>query len=248
METGCRLLLPPAPQGHFINQTLELMGVPESSVVRLDDAVTACERLYMLSSIEFTLMPAYSVRTLRRLKLRIGGLPQTAHQPPPCSCPAGTRPPVASSTRTRCWKRWCRSMWKWFRRGLMTLEDQVRIFHSADLVVGPHGAGVMNVGFCEPGAALLELFSEYTVQGLFWQVASHAGLRYAFQAGTSFDQDWGLWSEADNWDAPYVLDPRCGCCGRATRHDTLVAADHLPSPIVALKPTTQTSPRACAAA
>jgi hypothetical protein len=37
------------------------------------------------------------------------------------------------------------------------LSAQIQTFHSASVVVGPHGAGLANVLFCQPGTAVIEL-------------------------------------------------------------------------------------------
>ncbi len=41
--------------------------------------------------------------------------------------------------------------------GKLPVPEQVMAFHRAKLIVGPHGAGLTNLLFCEPGAAVLEL-------------------------------------------------------------------------------------------
>lgn len=41
--------------------------------------------------------------------------------------------------------------------GSLTVHDQVRLFHSAEIVVAPHGAGSANMLFCRPGARVLEI-------------------------------------------------------------------------------------------
>lgn len=41
--------------------------------------------------------------------------------------------------------------------GALSLPEQAMAFHGARLVVGPHGAGLGNILFCQPGAAVLEL-------------------------------------------------------------------------------------------
>jgi len=35
--------------------------------------------------------------------------------------------------------------------GTLPFTEQVRTFRNASLVVGPHGAGLTNIAFCEPG-------------------------------------------------------------------------------------------------
>lgn len=42
----------------------------------------------------------------------------------------------------------------------LPIAEQIGLFRHAKFVVGPHGAGLTNVLFCEPGARLLELYGE----------------------------------------------------------------------------------------
>lgn len=65
----------------------------------------------------------------------------------------------------------------------MPFREQVRRFAGARVVVGPHGAGLTNVLFAPPGAALVELMPADTVNHCFWLMANALGLRYTFVSG-----------------------------------------------------------------
>ena len=43
--------------------------------------------------------------------------------------------------------------------GALSPADQVRVFAEAAYIVGPHGAGLTNLAFASPGAAVIELFA-----------------------------------------------------------------------------------------
>lgn len=59
-----------------------------------------------------------------------------------------------------------------------TFADQVRLFHQAECVISPHGAGLANLVFCRAGTKVVELFgSEFNP--CYWAVAGGAGCRYA---------------------------------------------------------------------
>lgn len=45
--------------------------------------------------------------------------------------------------------------------GSMPLPEQIRRFHAASLVVGPHGAGLGNIVFCRPGSVMYELIPDH---------------------------------------------------------------------------------------
>jgi capsular polysaccharide biosynthesis protein len=90
--------------------------------------------------------------------------------------------------------------------GELTLWAQIALFANAKIVVGQHGAGLINAIFCEPGAVLIELFPEYMLQAHFWTAASLVGVRYGFVSGTSFDADSSIVSVDGNWDSVSVID------------------------------------------
>lgn len=41
----------------------------------------------------------------------------------------------------------------------MSLEKQMEVFYSAEIVIGAHGAGLTNLVFCRPGTRVIELFA-----------------------------------------------------------------------------------------
>ena len=68
--------------------------------------------------------------------------------------------------------------------GALSPADQVRVFAEAEYIVGPHGAGLTNLAFASPGAAVLELFARDYVNECFWALASTVeGLRYRYLVG-----------------------------------------------------------------
>jgi capsular polysaccharide biosynthesis protein len=57
-------------------------------------------------------------------------------------------------------------------------EENVKTFAEADIVVGPHGAGLSNVIFSPPGATLIELVPGDRPFPYFYSAASAAGMHY----------------------------------------------------------------------
>lgn len=60
----------------------------------------------------------------------------------------------------------------------LDFADQVRLFRQAEAIVAPHGAGLVNIGYCEPGAFILELFSADFVVWCYRPLAAVMRLRY----------------------------------------------------------------------
>lgn len=68
--------------------------------------------------------------------------------------------------------------------GSLSVAEQIRRFAEAELVVGPHGAGLTNIAFCPPGAAVLELFPPAYVNPCYFALATTVpGLRYRYLVG-----------------------------------------------------------------
>jgi capsular polysaccharide biosynthesis protein len=68
--------------------------------------------------------------------------------------------------------------------GTLSPAEQVRAFAEAECIVGPHGAGLTNLAFAAPGAAVVELFARDYVNECFWALASTVeGLRYRYLVG-----------------------------------------------------------------
>jgi hypothetical protein len=62
--------------------------------------------------------------------------------------------------------------------GGMGLAEQVRLFHGARLVIGPHGAGMANVVFCAPGAVMYELLPSHYTNPCMGRMAQARGVHY----------------------------------------------------------------------
>ncbi|MFM8379510.1 MAG: glycosyltransferase family 61 protein [Planctomycetia bacterium] len=58
----------------------------------------------------------------------------------------------------------------------LDFRSQVAAMADVDIVVAPHGAGLTNILWCPPGAALVEIFSPNYVVGCYWPITSHLGI------------------------------------------------------------------------
>jgi capsular polysaccharide biosynthesis protein len=65
----------------------------------------------------------------------------------------------------------------------MKVADQIRLFASADIVVGPHGAGLTNLMFCRPGTKVIELFSPNHMHTCYPVISNHMGLDHYYLVG-----------------------------------------------------------------
>jgi capsular polysaccharide biosynthesis protein len=73
----------------------------------------------------------------------------------------------------------------------MSVRDQILLFQSAEFIISPHGAGLANLLFCEPGAKVIELMPSVEVRPFFWMISDkldlvHGMLFCALVGGDSF--------------------------------------------------------------
>jgi capsular polysaccharide biosynthesis protein len=73
----------------------------------------------------------------------------------------------------------------------MSIRDQILLFQSAEFVISPHGAGLSNLLFCEPGTKVIELIPSAEMRPFFWLISEKLDLVYAMQfCKTVPDQDF----------------------------------------------------------
>lgn len=59
----------------------------------------------------------------------------------------------------------------------LSIEEQIILFHNAEMVAGEHGAGLTNVIFCQPNTRIIEIFHNFVPMD-FWYASSFAKLNY----------------------------------------------------------------------
>lgn len=60
----------------------------------------------------------------------------------------------------------------------MQFAEQIQLFSEARVILGPHGAGLSNAVFCEPGTMLIEFMPKGRVVDCFERLARFGGLDY----------------------------------------------------------------------
>ena len=82
----------------------------------------------------------------------------------------------------------------WTLSGL-SFAEQVQLFASSEIVVGPHGAGFSHLAFCQEGTPFLELYAPAYVNVCYWHLACAAKLPYHY-----------MFSEGERY--PEFFDPK----------------------------------------
>lgn len=95
--------------------------------------------------------------------------------------------------------------------GTLSYEDQIRLFHEAAVVVGEHGGGLGNIGFCQPGALVVELFHPLHNALCYLSLAEVQDLRHQIFLG-DYDPTAEI-PEVRQWtvDVDAVWDFTAGC-------------------------------------
>ena len=70
--------------------------------------------------------------------------------------------------------------------GSLTVSEQIATFRAARLVIGPHGAGMSNIVFCQPGSFVYEMLPRHYPNFAFNRIAQASGLNYVADMFESF--------------------------------------------------------------
>lgn len=65
----------------------------------------------------------------------------------------------------------------------LSFRDQVALFASAKVIIAPHGSGLTNMVFCQPGTTVIELVSPHYVRHYYWVISHLLGLNHYFLSG-----------------------------------------------------------------
>ena len=163
MPPGCRLAAP-APNMRYVRDTLEFMGVPQEQVEHLDGPVVF-ERLTVMSPFAFG---RYEISPLITLTLRehprvteLWRRPKRRLYIPRRN--VKMRQVVNEGALEAALKR---LGFEVFDNGEHNVREQVRAFRDAAIIVSPHGAGLANIVYCDPGTPVVELIPEGYDQGV----------------------------------------------------------------------------------
>ena len=66
----------------------------------------------------------------------------------------------------------------------LSVLEQAQLLSEAAIAISPHGSGLTNVLFCQPGATVIELFSPSYVYPCYWYLADLLNLNYYYLLGS----------------------------------------------------------------
>lgn len=67
------------------------------------------------------------------------------------------------------------------------VAQQAALFNHAQVIVAPHGAGLTNLVFCQPGTTVIEFFSPRYIRSDYWMISLELGLNHYYLTSESFD-------------------------------------------------------------
>ena len=67
----------------------------------------------------------------------------------------------------------------------LSLDDQIGLFASAAAVIGPHGSGLANIGFCRPGCLVVDLLLSSVPDPWICRLSAVLGQSYAYHISRS---------------------------------------------------------------
>ncbi|MDN3017853.1 glycosyltransferase family 61 protein [Paenibacillus sp. BSR1-1] len=60
----------------------------------------------------------------------------------------------------------------------LSVAEQAKLFSTAEAIVAPHGAGLVNLTFCQPDTKVVEIFPPTYITPLYWAISSFGNLNY----------------------------------------------------------------------
>ncbi len=65
----------------------------------------------------------------------------------------------------------------------MSVLEQAALFSQTEIIISPHGSGLTNLVFCQPGTKVIELFAPNYVYHCYWWISNLVGLDYYYLLG-----------------------------------------------------------------
>ncbi len=200
-----KIVLPQFEPGSFQDQTIQLLGIANESIITIQsDEVLHFQSVLLMSSTDLWSVPPYVHDVARTLVAR-------ASRMAPSVSAYGDRLFIHRQTGLRQLANFEALQDLILRRGYkilvpdaMTLVEQIAAMQGATHVVAEHGAGLTNILFCRPGTKVLEIFNQACVQPAFWSVAGVTGLKFGYLIGTHVPT--AERPELD-WNASYSITP-----------------------------------------
>jgi hypothetical protein len=169
-------------QTGYQRQLLELARIPGPYVQPRPDRTVAADRLLVPSTPNQDLDAPRSVTRWLRDRLPPSGRTDTPRR----LYLSRGRTPYTRIYRQEpeLWPRLERRGFVMLDPGSLTVQEQIDVFHGAEVIIAPHGAALTNITFASPGLRVLEMFAGSYVHLGLWTIAEAVGeVRYRYLVG-----------------------------------------------------------------
>jgi capsular polysaccharide biosynthesis protein len=167
-------------------QTLESLGLRAPNVIRTYPGIklTADELVVPSHSARHEAVPSWVIQFMRKTFVRPGS-GAGGHKKLFLDRSAAKRRTIVNQPEVH---RYIRDRgYTILDSAKLSFSEQVTLFRGARSIVSCHGAGLANLCFVEPGAALLEIFSPHYTPDYFRGLAQHLGVPYGCVSGVSLN-------------------------------------------------------------
>jgi len=192
-----KVIVPANPRGYQID-SLKLLGITEDRLLQMRKDKIVVERLILCHAAQRSGVP--SAVHLKNIRNRLVSSATENFSDP--------------SPSTRIWISRARSSRKIINEAQLSIilhefgfemvccEDlniieQIQMFSSAEVVVGAHGAGMINHIFCNPGATVIEIYNKHRWEHCTCRIASLMGHDHWHIYGENRGRDWETWVDPD---------------------------------------------------
>lgn len=172
----CRIVC--GPLADWQKRSLELAGFPEGSIDELESrSVTTFERLIypsLLARRDHAVWPGMKplYRSIRSAADRSERFAERIY----VSRQDATDRPLINEAELAA--QLARLGFRTVVGGKLSVDQQVSAFAGAKVIVAPHGAGLSNIVYCEPGTAVYELHPSHYVKSCYYWLSQLFELAY----------------------------------------------------------------------
>ncbi|WP_188111224.1 glycosyltransferase family 61 protein [Nocardioides antri] len=175
-------------QSGYQRQILELAGISGTFIQPRADRTIRADRLLVPSTPNQDLDAPPSATEWLRKRLPPSGRTDT---PTRLYLSRGQQPGARRYLQeTELWPRLERRGFVTLDPGTLSVQEQIDVFHNAEVIVSPHGAALTNITWSRPGVRVLEMFAGTYVHLGLWTIAEAiGGMHYRYLVGA------GSWPE-----------------------------------------------------
>ena len=169
----------------FVHDTLETTGIPADRFIKLPTGYYEAKKLYVPTTLQRIAWP--STTAIRWLR-------QTFLPKAPALAPPGERVRLLVSRKDAAERRLVNEdelakALEPLGFQVVTLAgrkfvDQIALFRNAEIAIGSHGAGFVNMMFAEPDSALIEIVNNVHVGISGWIISKICGRKHGYIVGS----------------------------------------------------------------